>query len=305
MNASEIATLYRRDYSKLIASLIRHVGDFELAEDMLQEAFAAALKAWPAQGAPRHPHAWLVRVARNGAIDHLRRNRRFEEKLSALEMFERNLREQADESDEQSFFVDDLLRLFFTCCHPALSAEAQVALTLKTVGGLSTEEVASAFLVPTTTMAQRLVRAKRKITKAGIPYRVPELDLLPERLRAVLTVLYLIFNEGFTPTSGERATREELCQEAIRITRILVAIMDTAGMHDAAQQAVRHRARRGSDRFRQIDDARGDDRPHQRDQAGAHSDHRGPGRVSAPPQVRDGEPARGRYRRGELRAGTS
>ena len=223
-----IAELYRRDYSRLLASLIRHLGDFELAEDVLQDAFAQALTSWEAQGVPKHPQAWLIRVARNAAVDQLRRRKRFDEKMAALEHFERSLRSEAPIGHEHDAFGDDLLRLFFTCCHPALSTEAQVALTLKTVGGLTTEEVAHAFLVPTTTMAQRLVRAKRKISAAAIPYRVPDVDALPARLKAVLAVLYLIFNEGFTPTHSAQAAREELCEEAIRLTRMLAELLPTS-----------------------------------------------------------------------------
>ena len=203
--------------------LIRILGDFDLAEDAVQEAFAVALERWPRDGLPDNPAAWIVRTARNKAIDRLRRERRYEEKLRELEALAAPGVES--DSDDMTSIPDDRLRLFFTCCHPALAVEARVALTLRTLGGLSTGEVARAFLVSERTMAQRLVRAKRKIRAARIPYLVPEDHELPDRMRSVLTALYLIFNEGYLAASGDTLVRRELCDEAIRLARVLVELM--------------------------------------------------------------------------------
>ena len=204
-----------------MATLIRILGDFDLAEDAVQEAFAIAVERWPQDGLPDNPGAWIVRTARNRAIDRLRRERRYEDKLRELE---RLMPGQPDDPVETSL-PDDRLRLFFTCCHPALAPEARVALTLRNLGGLSTPEVARAFLVGERTMQQRLVRAKRKIRAAGIPYHVPPDHELPDRLRSLLTVLYLIFNEGYLATGADTVVRRELCDEAIRLTRLLAALM--------------------------------------------------------------------------------
>jgi RNA polymerase sigma-70 factor, ECF subfamily len=195
------------------------LGDFDLAEDAVQDAFAVALERWPGDGVPDNPAAWIVRTARNRAIDRLRRASRYREKLRELEAL--------PVSDDEDDFVieDDRLRLFFTCCHPALAPEARVALTLRTLGGLSTPEVARAFLVSEPAMAQRLVRAKRKISAARIPYEVPEDHDLPERLSSVLHALYLVFNEGYLATSADALVRRELCDEAIRLGRVLLELM--------------------------------------------------------------------------------
>jgi RNA polymerase sigma-70 factor (ECF subfamily) len=204
-----------------VATLIRILGDFDLAEDAVQEAFAIAVERWPQDGLPDNPGAWIVRTARNRAIDRLRRERRYEDKLRELE---RLMPGQPDDPLDTSL-PDDRLRLFFTCCHPALAPEARVALTLRNLGGLSTPEVARAFLVGEQAMQQRLVRAKRKIRAAGIPYHVPPDHELPDRLRSLLTVLYLIFNEGYLATGADTVVRRELCDEAIRLARLLAALM--------------------------------------------------------------------------------
>jgi RNA polymerase sigma-70 factor (ECF subfamily) len=204
-----------------VATLIRILGDFDLAEEAVQEAFLIALERWPRDGLPDNPGAWVVRTARNRAIDRLRRERRYEEKLRELEL----LMPGEPNDEPETSLPDDRLRLFFTCCHPALAPEARVSLTLRTLGGLSTPEVAHAFLVGETAMQQRLVRAKRKIRAAGIPYAVPPDHELPDRLRSVLSALYLIFNEGYLATSADTVVRRELCEEAIRLSRLLIALM--------------------------------------------------------------------------------
>ena len=222
-----IEGIFQRERGKILATLIRALGDFDVAEDALASAWEAALRQWPAEGRPDSPQAWLIRTARNRGIDEIRRgataHRKREEIQSAIAPEEAS-GPAPDDSDEPAV-GDDLLRLIFTCCHPALSVEAQVALTLRTLGGLSTEEIGRAFLVSPVVMAQRLVRSKQKIRSARIPYRVPDEVDLPERMAAVMSVIYLIFNEGYSASSGENLLRETLVLEAIRLGRLLCQLM--------------------------------------------------------------------------------
>jgi RNA polymerase sigma-70 factor (ECF subfamily) len=214
-----VEAVWRSDWGRILATLIRLVGDFEVAEDAAQEAFTAAVDQWRTSGVPDSPRAWIIQTARHKAIDHIRRRARFEEPLES--------HSPSTMIEETPEIPDDLLRLIFTCCHPALAIEAQVALTLRTVGGLETDEIARAFLVPEATMAQRLVRAKRKIRDAGIPYSVPAAIDMPERIDAVLTVIYLVFNEGYAPTRGETLMRTDLCTEAIRLGNLVRTLVNT------------------------------------------------------------------------------
>ncbi len=219
-----VDTVYRADWGRIVATLIRLVGDFDVAEEAAQEAFAAAVDQWRVSGVPTLPRAWIIQTARHKAIDRLRRRTRFVEKLE--EYTASGLGPTAEEAEyDPSGIPDDRLRLIFTCCHPALALEAQVALTLRTLGGLQTDEIARAFLVPAATMAQRLVRAKGKIRDAGIPYTVPATTDMPARLDAVLAVIYLVFTEGYAPTRGETLVRTDLCAEAIRLGRLVRALM--------------------------------------------------------------------------------
>jgi RNA polymerase sigma-70 factor (ECF subfamily) len=222
--AEVVEAVYRSDWGRIVAALIGLVGDFDLAEESAQEAFTAAVDQWRVSGVPEFPRAWIIQTARHKAIDRIRRKARFEEKLESYAAS--GLVREIEEPDyDTSEIPDDRLRLIFTCCHPALALEAQVALTLRTLCGLDTDEIARAFLVPPTTMAQRLVRAKRKIRDAGIPYVVPETREMASRLDAVLTAIYLVFNEGYAATRGGPLLRTDLCAEAIRLGRLVKTLM--------------------------------------------------------------------------------
>ncbi len=217
--------VYRDDSRRVLATLIRLFGDFDVAEEALHDAFVAAIERWPVEGVPANPRTWLVSAGRFKAIDQLRRRAAFDDRRPELERQLYELSQEDPVIAESGDIGDDRLRLVFTCCHPALSPDAQVALTLHTIGGLTTEEIAHAFLVPAPTLAQRIVRAKGKIRDARIPYEIPEAADLPDRLDAVLATLYLIFNEGYSATFGDAVTRADLCGEAIRLGRLVVELL--------------------------------------------------------------------------------
>lgn len=238
-----VEAVYREESRRVLATLIRLLGDFDLAEDALQDAFAAALDKWPEDGIPSNPRAWLVSTGRFKAIDRIRRRGRYDQVLTRLA---HDLQEgaRADHPVEGEELKDDRLRLIFTCCHPALPEDAQVALTLREVCGLTTEEIARAFLTAPPTLAQRIVRAKRKIRDAGIPYEVPSVEELPERLDSVLRVVYLLFNEGYSASSGEAVTRADLSREAILLGRLLAELMPDPEVFGLLALMLLHESRR-------------------------------------------------------------
>ena len=241
--ADQIERIFREEHGRVLAALISQFEDFDLAEDALQDALVNALERWQSDGIPGNPGAWLTTVARRRAIDRIRHTATVERSVLVLDP---QLSYNEHEMDETQI-PDDRLKLMFTCCHPSLALEAQVALTLHTLGGLKTHEIARAFLVPEPTMAQRLARARAKIRNAGIPYRVPPIDVLPERLDALLAVIYLIFNEGYSATSGDEPIRKELCLEAIRLCRVLIALMPgSAETRGLLALMLLHDSRRGT-----------------------------------------------------------
>jgi RNA polymerase sigma-70 factor (ECF subfamily) len=241
--SADIEATYRTESRRVLATLIRLLGDFTLAEEALHDAFRAALEQWPTEGLPDNPRAWLVSAGRFKAIDGLRRRARFVP-LDEHEAYVESL--QADAADDSESIEDDRLRLVFTCCHPALAPEAQIALTLREVCGLTTEEIAAAFLVPTSTLAQRIVRAKNKIREARIPYEVPDAAALPDRLASVLRVIYLVFNEGYSASSGHDIVRPDLSAEAIRLARLLLALLPEPEVEGLLALLLLHDSRRAA-----------------------------------------------------------
>jgi len=243
--SGQIEHLYRNESRRVLATLIRLLGDFDLAEEALQDAFTTAVERWPADGVPKNPRAWLVSTGRHKAIDTLRRRARFDASLGAVADRLGDGVTPPPETDDDTV-EDDRLRLIFTCCHPALPADAQVALTLREVCGLTTEEIARAFLTPASTLAQRIVRAKAKIKAARIPYQVPSRSDLPERLATVLHVIYLVFNEGYSASSGESLTRHDLSAEAVRLGRLLAELLPEPEVTGLLALMLLHEARRQS-----------------------------------------------------------
>jgi len=240
---AEIDALYRKDSRRIFATLIRLLGDFERAEEAMHEAFRAAMEKWPAEGLPQNPVSWLVSAGRFKSIDKQRRDARFEHLEDRPDVSE-SLADQTTAPDEQQLLEDDRLRLVFTCCHPAIASDAQVALTLREVCGLSTEEIAAAFLTPAPTLAQRIVRAKNKIRDANIPYEVPAREDLPVRLDSVLRVLYLVYNEGYLASRGESATRADLSSEAIRLGRLVLELLPEPEVRGLLALMLLHESRR-------------------------------------------------------------
>jgi len=247
-SAAAVARTFREERATVLATLIRHVGDFQLAEDAVQDAFESAVAAWRRDGVPANPGAWITVAARRRAIDRLRRNRSLANRGERLaELARLDAQEEEPAMSDDSAIVDDRLRLIFTCCHPALDLPARVALTLRALGGLTTGEIARAFLVAEPTMGKRIVRAKSKIADAHIPYRMPADEELPDRLRGVLRVVYLIFNEGYSATAGDRLVRGELCSEAIRLGLLLCKLMpDDAEVWGLFALMLLHDARRAA-----------------------------------------------------------
>jgi RNA polymerase sigma-70 factor (ECF subfamily) len=246
--SAAVARAFRGERAIVLATLIRQAGDFQLAEDAVQDAFEAAVTVWRRDGVPANPGAWITTAARRRAIDRLRRDRSVADRAERLaELTRLDAQHEEPSMDDESTIVDDRLRLIFTCCHPALDMSARVALTLRALGGLSTGEIARAFLVAEPTMGKRIVRAKRKIADAHIPYRVPADEELPDRLRGVLRVVYLIFNEGYAAAEGDRLVREELCDEAIRLGELLARLMpDDAEVWGLSALMLLHDARRAA-----------------------------------------------------------
>src|SRR5689334_9226765 len=239
----EIDALYRKESRRIFATLIRLLADFDRAEEAVSDAFRAAMEKWPTEGLPQNPVAWLVSAGRFKSIDKQRRDKRFDHLEDRPDVAE-SLSDDATPLDEQELLEDDRLRLVFTCCHPALAPDAQVALTLREVCGLTTEEIASAFLTPAPTLAQRIVRAKNKIRDANIPYEVPAREQLAERLESVLRVVYLVFNEGYSASSGDSATRADLSGEAIRLGRLILQLLPEAEVRGLLALMLLHESRR-------------------------------------------------------------